>query len=210
MSDEAASFHFNAPISDEAIGRMQRRACEAATRFDATPLNYDDLAETVPAPRTRAPFWLRWLGWLGIGSALVLATACGGAPGAFRSTIAATAEAVNEADEQVAPVYGREADRCLASSPTMAVYRECMGTQDALASALETAAAALSTAESALDAWDDQATEGAQWHEWIPCVSKALYFLRTALEAAGLEMPEAIKTGLEFAATFGGQCTEAE
>jgi hypothetical protein len=153
--------------------------------------------------RSRAPFWLRWFGWLLVPLAL---TACGGAPGAFRTTIAATAEAVKAADAQVAPVYGREADRCRVASASWAEFDDCLETQSALKRALESAVDSLRTAEAVLDSWDDSAEEGADWYAFVPCLSRALSHLSAAFASAGFELPDLIRQGLSFAAAFGGQC----
>jgi hypothetical protein len=153
--------------------------------------------------RSRAPFWLRWFGWLPLAFAL---TACGGAPGAFRTTIAATAEAVKAADAEVAQAHGRVADRCRDASAGWPEYDECMETQVALKRALESSADSLRTAEAVLDSWDDSAEEGADWYAFVPCLSRALSHLSAAFASAGFELPDLIRQGLSFAAAFGGQC----
>jgi hypothetical protein len=196
------TINYNAPVPDADLGRMQRRA-NSSTK----------------SKRSRAPFWIRWFGWLwdtskghSMSHALALsftaslAIGCGGAPGAFRSTLAATAEAVKAADAEVAPAYGRKHARCLAASPGWSEYDACMGAQPALVRALEASDASLHTAEAALDSWDDQAEEGAAFFAFVPCLSRALSFLAEAFEAAGVEIPEAIRKGLSFAAAFGGAC----
>lgn len=246
MSDErAVTVNFNAPVSENAIGRMAARAERAAkwrdgwvsidgvredvSYFDGTEseyaagLDYDDLAETVPAPRTRSPFWLRWLGWLGIGSArnvtagfvLCLAlSACGGAPGALRSTMAAAAHAVDEADRQAEGMYDARADECRDRSPEgpagWAPYDECMAAMNAAERGLDVAADSLLATEAALDAWDDTAAEGAKWYAFAPCLSRALFHLRGVLEAVGIDLPPAIGQALEMASALGGACTEGE
>lgn len=137
---------------------------------------------------------------------LCVLASCGGAPSAFRSTLAATSAAVREADAQAAPAYGREADECLDSSSTRAEYDECMGPMNAVATSLVVTKSALFTAQAALDSWDDQEEEGAAWYAFVPCLAASLRFLVDTLESAGLALPEAIAVGLDFALSFGGQC----
>lgn len=200
------------PVTDEGNALMDELLQRGRSQSTRLLVNYDDLAETVPAPRTRSPFWLRWLGWLGIGGALVLATACGGAPGALRTTMAAAAHAVDEADRQAERMYDVRADECRDRSPEgpagWAPYDECMAAMNAAERGLDVAADSLLATEAALDAWDDTAAEGAKWYAFAPCLSRALFHLRGVLEAVGIDLPPAIGQALEMASALGGACAD--
>ncbi len=144
-------------------------------------------------------------GWF-VGALLCLSLATVGCGGRWerptRSALDVTAHALVAADEVLAPAYRAAAFEALEEAETRADYDARMRRWDAAETAARTAASALRTAETAVDAGDHGATLAA-----VPCVAQALHALVETLVHAGVRVPRQLADAARtVAALTSGAC----
>jgi hypothetical protein len=165
---------------------------------------------------------------------------CGGPPREARVAVEQTAGGLNLADELVAEAVesrgeekraqvraevraGRFDEQCALHEDGSDAYRTClieagldrfeelMEPTTTARTVLRTAGEALEAVELGLDAWAAGTDEGGSFIEAIACSIGSVAAVGRALEAADLEIPEALATGLQAIAGFAsGACPEPE
>lgn len=151
-----------------------------------------------------------------IAAGAVPLTACGGPPREAREATEALADAVDRADVLVAARLERRGAEVRADMLSevargaitsveqgLAYLDEHLAPERAAVQALRVAKAALLTAEGALDAWDSSAA-GDGLLVPAACVVAALDDVADALDALGVEVPDAITSGATTIARFAG------
>lgn len=135
---------------------------------------------------------------------LLVVAGCGGPPDAVRDTISVAATGLKAVDEVLAPRYTDRAEECREASTNWEEYDSCVGVLNTAAVANETSREGLLTLEASADAWEEGASE--DWPALVACVAVAFGRLEAALAAVGVPIPDEVRTAINLAAAFGGEC----
>ena len=161
---------------------------------------------------TRVPKQWTELGWgilagFVLGVALYSLVGCATPRKTAHRITAGAAEAVAIVDVEAAAYYAATARESLRQAESLADYRARMEGPDALEQGLRVAYEAVELAAGALDIWDEGGEE--DWPGLAACVAVALVDLAELVEAAGLDLPEALTDALDMAAGLTRSICEA-
>jgi hypothetical protein len=120
------------------------------------------------------------------------AVACSRPWDAARTVVTAAALGVREADAQVVRAYE---DSACETTEDLEELRRCVRQLREATEALQAARAAVLEGESAVDLWEQGGTEPSSWSGWLESGGQALARLVAVLEAAGVNVPEALQDG---------------
>lgn len=176
--------------------------------------------------------WLphRHAGSMVVAIALLGLTACGGPPRAARVALEETAGGLDVADERLADAVERNGEESRAQvrrearagelggetraetiDAGLERFEELMAPTTAARAALRASRVVLEAIQAGLDAWEAGADEGLSFFAAAACAVVPLAEVAAALEAAEVEVPDAIVSGVQAIAGFAASaCPEGE